>query len=66
MPKLKTHSSAKKRFSLTGSGKVKRRHAGMRHNLGKKSGDRKLRLGNSAVIECKGDERRVQKMLCVH
>ena len=37
MPKMKTHSGAKKRFSLTGKGKVKYKPAGMRHILTKKS-----------------------------
>jgi len=37
MPKQKTHSGAKKRFTVTGSGKVMKQGAGMRHNLEKKS-----------------------------
>lgn len=37
MPKIKTHSGAKKRFTLTKNGKVKRAHAGRRHILTKKS-----------------------------
>lgn len=47
MPKLKTHSGSKKRFSVTKSGKVKRAQVGKRHILTKKSTKRKrgLRLG---------------------
>ena len=47
MPKLKTHSGAKKRFNLTKTGKVKRAHANRRHILNKKSTKRKraLRMG---------------------
>jgi ribosomal protein L35 len=50
MPKLKSHSGAKKRFSLTSSGKVKRAHANRRHILAKKTTKRKrgLRQGTYA------------------
>ena len=41
MPKQKTHSSAKKRFKITGSGKLMRRHAMQSHNLEKKSAKRR-------------------------
>lgn len=44
MPKLKTHSGAKKRFKLTKSGKVKRAHAYKSHILNKKSTKRKRGL----------------------
>ena len=37
MPKMKTRRSAEKRFSATGSGKIKRRRGGLRHNLGKRT-----------------------------
>ena len=47
MPKMKTHSGAKKRFSLTGKGKVKFKRAGMRHILTKKS-------QNGSVSNAKG------------
>ncbi len=62
MPKLKTHSSAKKRFTVTGSGKIKRTRAGKRHILTKKKKDRKLRLSQPALV-FKGDMYRVEKML---
>ncbi|MFA9381987.1 MAG: 50S ribosomal protein L35 [Acetanaerobacterium sp.] len=50
MPKLKTHSGAKKRFSLTKTGKIKRSHAFRSHILTKKSTKRKrgLRAGTYA------------------
>jgi large subunit ribosomal protein L35 len=44
MPKMKTKSSAKKRFKVTGSGKIKRKHAFKSHILTKKSKKRKLAL----------------------
>ncbi len=44
MPKLKTHSGAKKRFKMTKNGKVKRAHAFKRHILNKKSSKRKRKL----------------------
>ena len=45
MPKLKTHSGAKKRFSLTKSGKVKRAHANKRHLLNGHGKDTKRKRG---------------------
>ena len=50
MPKMKTHSGAKKRFKLTAKGKVKARHANTSHILEKKSPKRKRRLGSPAVL----------------
>ncbi|MDF1478994.1 50S ribosomal protein L35 [Leifsonia sp. H3M29-4] len=50
MPKQKTHSGAKKRFKLTGSGKVMKQQAGMRHNLEVKSGKRKRSLNQEQVL----------------
>ena len=44
MPKLKTHSGAKKRFKLSKNGKVKRAHANRRHILNKKTTKRKRAL----------------------
>lgn len=49
MPKIKTHSSSKKRFSLTGTGKVKRAKAYKSHILTKKSTKRKRNLRKSTV-----------------
>lgn len=48
--KLKTHSSAKKRFRVTGAGKVKRKKAGLRHILVNKSSKRKRHLGKMAYV----------------
>ena len=50
MPKMKTKSSAKKRFKLTGSGKIKRKHAFKNHILTKKSKKRKLALTHSTLV----------------
>ena len=50
MPKMKTKSSAKKRFKLTGTGKIKRKHAFKRHILTKKSKKRKLALTHSTLV----------------
>lgn len=62
MPKVKTNSSAKKRFSLTGSGKIKRKHAYKRHILTKKEKDRKRGLGKSALVS-PGDTPNVKFLL---
>ena len=53
MQKMKTKSSAKKRFKLTGTGKIKRKHAFKNHILTKKSKKRKLRLTNDALVSDK-------------
>jgi large subunit ribosomal protein L35 len=64
MPKMKTKSSAKKRFTLTGTGKIKRKHAFKSHILTKKATDRKRRLTNSTLVD-KADEKSVKQMLCI-
>lgn len=51
MPKIKTHSGAKKRFSLTKSGKVKRAHAFKSHILNKKTTKRKRGLRKGAYAD---------------
>ena len=51
MPKMKTNSSAKKRFTVTGTGKVKRARAFKNHILTKKSTKRKRALGNDAIVD---------------
>ena len=62
MPKAKTHSGAKKRFKLTGSGKLKRRSAYKSHILTKKSKKRKRHLNQASVVrDC--DLPRLRKML---
>ena len=50
MPKMKTKSSAKKRFKLTGTGKIKRKHAFKSHILTKMSKKRKLALTHSTLV----------------
>ena len=50
MPKMKTRSSAKKRFTVTGSGKIKRKHAFKSHILTKKSTKRKNRLTKAGLV----------------
>jgi large subunit ribosomal protein L35 len=62
MPKMKTHSGAKKRFKLTGKGKVKARHAMTSHILEKKSPKRKRRLSNDFDVAPQ-DAKRVKELL---
>ncbi|MCY3998946.1 MAG: 50S ribosomal protein L35 [Flavobacteriaceae bacterium] len=62
MPKQKTNSSAKKRFRLTGSGKLKRNQSNKRHLLTKKSKKRKLRLTHSTLVH-KSDADNVSRQL---
>ena len=50
MPKMKTHSGSKKRFKVTGTGKLKKQQAGMRHNLEVKSGKRKRSLNQDQIL----------------
>ncbi len=50
MPKIKTNSAAKKRFTVTGSGKIKRKRAFHRHILMGKSATRRRRLGQSTLV----------------
>ncbi|MFP4072119.1 MAG: 50S ribosomal protein L35 [Desulfovibrionales bacterium] len=51
MPKMKTNRATAKRFSVTGTGKIRRRKANLRHILTKKSAKRKKRLGKSALVD---------------
>ncbi len=62
MPKMKTKSGAKKRFSFTGTGKIKRKHAYKSHILTKKSTKRKRNLGYDTVVD-QADMKNVRKML---
>jgi large subunit ribosomal protein L35 len=62
MPKMKTHSGAKKRFRLTSTGKVRGRKAFSSHILEKKSPKRKRRMSRPAVIS-KPDGKRVKTLL---
>ena len=62
MPKMKTKSSAKKRFKITGSGKIKRKHAFKSHILTKKSKKRKLKLTHDGLVH-KNDENNIKQQL---
>jgi large subunit ribosomal protein L35 len=62
MPKMKTHSGAKKRFKTTGKGKLKARHAMTSHILEKKNAKRKRRLSNDLDV-AKSDVKRVKGLL---
>ena len=62
MPKQKTNSSAKKRFKVTGAGKILRRHAMKSHNLEKKSAKRKRDFGNDQAVS-PADEREARRLL---
>ncbi|MCB0489822.1 MAG: 50S ribosomal protein L35 [Cyclobacteriaceae bacterium] len=62
MPKLKTKSGAKKRFKVTGSGKIKRKKAYMNHILTKKETKQKRRLAQKTTVR-KEDEGNIKAML---
>ncbi|MCD6179602.1 MAG: 50S ribosomal protein L35 [Bacteroidales bacterium] len=64
MPKMKTKSGAKKRFTLTGSGKVKRKHAFKSHILTKKTKKQKRNLTQVAMVD-KADEANVKRLLAL-
>jgi large subunit ribosomal protein L35 len=62
MPKMKTRRAAAKRYSLTGSGKVKYKKQGLRHILTKKAAKRKRKLRHSGIL-CSVEEARVKRLL---
>ncbi|MGA0247392.1 MAG: 50S ribosomal protein L35 [Flavobacteriia bacterium] len=62
MPKMKTKSSAKKRFKLTGTGQIKRKHAYKSHILTKKATDRKRRLTHATLVH-KADVNSIKEQL---
>ncbi|MBD5210799.1 MAG: 50S ribosomal protein L35 [Bacteroidales bacterium] len=62
MPKVKTNSGAKKRFALTGSGKIKRKHAFKSHILTKKTKKQKRNLTHFSTV-AKADEASVKALL---
>jgi large subunit ribosomal protein L35 len=62
MPKMKSNSGAKKRFKVTGSGKIKRKKAYKRHILTKKSSKRKRKLGKDALVH-ESDEKAIKQMI---
>ena len=62
MPKMKTHRGAAKRFSLTGSGKIKRNKAYKSHILNKKSAKRKRNLRQATtMVAC--EAKRIREMI---
>ena len=64
MPKMKTNSGAKKRFTLTGTGKIKRKHAFKSHILTKKSKKRKRNLTYFGTVD-KADTNNVKLLLAM-
>jgi large subunit ribosomal protein L35 len=62
MPKMKTNSSAKKRFKVTGSGRVRRGSAGLSHMMIGKSANRRRKLRKHNMVN-DADEKRIKRML---
>ncbi len=62
MPKHKTHSGAKKRFKVTGSGKIRREKTGLRHNLEKKPSKMTRRMSGTTEVS-KADTKQAKKLL---
>jgi len=62
MPKMKTNSGAKKRFTLTGTGKIKRKHAFKSHILTKKTTKQKRNLTHMGMVD-KTDLKSVKLLL---
>lgn len=63
MPKQKTHSGAKKRFRITGSGKVMKQGAGLRHNFERKSTRLTRRLGGQDSVLAPENAKVIKKLL---
>ena len=64
MPKVKTNSGAKKRFALTGTGKIKRQHAYRSHILTKKTKKQKRNLDHVALVD-RTNVKQVRELLCL-
>ena len=64
MPKVKTNSGAKKRFTFTGTGKVKRRHAYHSHILTKKTKKQKHNLVGTTIVDT-SNMKQVRDLLCL-
>ena len=64
MPKVKTNSGAKKRFKLTGTGKIKRHHAYHSHILTKKTKKQKRNLDHVALVD-RTNVKQVRELLCM-
>jgi large subunit ribosomal protein L35 len=63
MPKMKSHKGARKRFKVTGSGKVRRRRAFKSHILTKKSAKRKRRLRRGDIVATRGEAKNLKRLL---
>jgi large subunit ribosomal protein L35 len=63
MPKMKTHKGAKKRFSVTASGKVRRLKAYKSHILTKKSAKRKRNLRRATTVKTNGEAKNIKRLL---
>ena len=64
MPKVKTNSASKKRFKLTGTGKIKRQHAYHSHILTNKTKKQKRNLDHSAIV-VSANVKQVRDLLCL-
>ncbi|MEE1080015.1 MAG: 50S ribosomal protein L35 [Bacteroidales bacterium] len=64
MPKIKTNSGAKKRFALTGSGQIKRKHAYKSHILTKKTKKQKRNLTKFSILDT-ANQKNVRELLCL-
>ena len=63
MPKMKTHKGAKKRFSVTSKGKVRRMKDYKSHILTKKTSKRKRQLRRPTTVKTVGDSKRIKRLL---
>ena len=63
MPKMKTHKGAKKRFSITGTGKVRRLKAYKSHILTKKTSKRKRNLRRPDIVATNGEAKNLKRLL---
>ncbi len=63
MPKMKTHKGAKKRFSVTGTGKVRRLKAYTSHILTKKSAKRKRNLRRETTVATNGEAKNIKRLI---
>jgi len=63
MPKMKSHKGARKRFSVTGKGKVRRLKANKSHILTKKDAKRKRGLRRPTIVETNGEVKRIKRLI---
>ena len=63
MPKMKSHKGARKRFTVTGTGKIRRLKANKSHILTKKDAKRKRRLRRAAIVTTNGEIRVIKRLL---